>query len=234
MAPRNSGDYPYESLEAVESLATKLNDICPSPESGAVVLSRSPLLDSKTIDYSANLPGNMRIIENSLGYIPNMHLGLETLSSSSYLFIRALKSLGAANIVLYMPAAPLGDGLPPVVAVEDHIDMLSRPPHIGVEPAGWEERFFPMKQAYDLERALGAMERAGLPKRHEILIGVALGQFDTQAGREAARRMGAGLISVHLFGQCLVARRAGMNVVGFAETAGVDPETIGLLVSRAL
>jgi hypothetical protein len=78
------------------------------------------------------------------------------------------------------------------------------------------------------------MERTSLPPRSGILLGVAFGQFDTPAGREAAVRMGAALISVHIFGQCLIAKRAGMNVVGFAETAGVDPETIGRLVGRSL
>ena len=234
MADVKRAKYPYDSNEAVETLAATLNDICPSPRSGAVVLSHSPLLDTKTQDYCTDLPGNVTIIENHLAYMPNIQIGLDALASSTYLFIRAIKGIGGANIVLYMPAAPLVEDLPPVVAVEDHINMLARPPHVGVEPASWEEQFFPMNKAYDPVNALRAMEIAGLPLVSGILLGVGAGQFDTVAGREAAKCFGANLISVHIFGQCLIAKRAGMNVVGFAETSGIDPEIIGGLISRAL
>jgi hypothetical protein len=227
-------EYPYDLTEAVENTAIKLGEICPTTQSGAVVYSRSPLISKTGEDYGAGLPGRVEIIENSLVYIPDSKIGLKALSSSAYLFIKAIKAAGAASVVLYMPAAALERDLPPVVAIEDQIDMLSRPPHVGVDPAGWEERFFPMNEAYDLETALEALKRVGLPDSSGILLGVALGQFDTPAGRVAASRMGAHLISVHIVGECLIAKRAGLNVIGFAETAGVDPETIGGLISAAL
>jgi hypothetical protein len=234
MGKKTEKEYPYDSTEAVEKTASKLSEICSSPESGAVILSRSPLLDSKDHDYGVGLPGNLRIIENNPAYIPNVSRGFATISSSSYLFIRALKAAGARDILLYMPALPLGEDLPPVVAIEDQIDMLSRPPHTGVDPAEWEERFFAMNKAYDIDRAMRALKDAGLQQKSGILLGVGPGQFDTPAGREAARRIGGNLMSVYICPQCLIAKRAGLNVTGFAETAGIDPETIGHLISRAL
>jgi purine nucleoside phosphorylase len=91
-----------------------------------------------------------------------------------------------------------------------------------------------MNEAYDIESALKALKRSGLPEASGVLLGVGIGQFDTPAGRAAASRFGAQLISVHIFTECLIAKRTGLNVVGFAETAGVDPETIGGLISAAL
>jgi len=227
-------EYPYDLTEVVETTAIRLGEICPAIQSGAVVFSRSPLIGPKGDDYGAGLPGRIEVIENSLVYIPSSQIGLRALSTSSYLFIRALQVAGATGIVLYMPAAALSDNLPAIVAIKDHIDMLAHPPHVGVEPAAWEEQFFPMNEAYELDTALQALKRTGLPEASGVLLGVGIGQFDTPAGRAAASRMGAQLISVHIFTECLIAKRAGLNVIGFAETAGVDPETIGGLISAAL
>ncbi len=234
MRKKSEKQYPYESTEAVAKAASKLTDICASPESGAVILSRSPLLDSKHNDYGVGLPGNIRIIENSLAYIPDPTRGYATISSSTFLFIRSLRAAGATDVVLCMPAVALDENLPAVVAIEDQVDMLSRPPHTGVDPAEWEERFFAMNSAYDIDRAMKALADAGLPAKSGILLGVGPAQFDTPAGHEAARRIGASLMSVHIAAQCLIAKRAGLKVTGFAETARVDPETIGLIISRAL
>jgi len=234
MKRKSKSEYPYESREAVESLGTKLDEICPSPKSGAIVLSHSPLLDAKKENFGTSLPGSVRIIESNLAFMPDPRISLTSLTSSTYLFIRAIKSIGAANIVLYMPVIPLDRKLPPVVAIEDHISMVSHPPHVGVQPADWEEQFFPMNSAYDAIEALRAMEIAKLPLASGTLLGVGVGQLDTVAGQEAAKRMGAHLISVHIFGQCLVAKRSGMRVIGFAETSGIDPEIIGGLLGRVL
>ena len=227
-------EYPYDSAEAVVNIGLKLGEICAACQAGAVIYGRSPILKKRGEDYGVGLPGSIEVIENSLVYVPDKGIPFRTLTSSAFLFIRALQSTGAARVVIYMPASPLVSGMTPVVAISDHIDMLSRPPHVGVEPMGSEERFFPMNDAYNIDAALRALKHAGLPETSGVLIGVGIGQLDTPAGRSAALRMGANLMSVHIFGECLIAKRAGMEVVGFAETARVDPETIGGLISAAL
>ena len=221
--------YPYESEEEVEILARELSDLCKNPQSAIIQLVSKPEITGHGLSVKG-LPGNIAagFEENAptnLIYMPHSDISLTAHNSPSYLFIRAVRGLGAETLVLYMPAIPLVENFPDVVAISDHINMLSRPPHFGVDPSNGEEMFFPMNDAYDTASAMGALEGMGYERKSGILLGAAPGQFSTNAGHEAARKLGADLISPYIFGQCLIAKRAKMKVIAFAETGEceIDP-----------
>jgi hypothetical protein len=226
--------FPWDSEDAVRNMGIRLAEACPGIETAAIVMSRNDAIARSGKELGIGLPGNADIVGSALLYFPQENLGLAALNSSNYLLIRALKSAGGKNIVLYMPALPLDEGLPGIVAVRDHIDMLSRPPHRGVDPLEGEERFFPMNDAYDINTARAAMDKTGLAQSDGVLLGVGPGQFDSPAGRESAKHLGAGLMSLHIFTECLVARRAKLNVIACAETSWVAADTIVNLINASI
>ncbi len=205
MENSNEKIYRYESEEEVEKLARELSDICKNPQSAIIQLVGKPEITDHGLSVNG-LPGNIdsgfeENAQTNLIYMPHSDISFAAKNSSSYLFIRAIRKLGAETLVLYMPAVPLLESIPDVVAISDHINMLSRPPHFGVDPSNGEEMFFPMNDAYDTAAAMGALEGTGYEKKSGVLLGAAPGQFNTSAGREAARKLGADLISPYIFGQ---------------------------------
>lgn len=135
--------------------------------------------------------------------------------------VRVLRELGAGTIVTAGPARsahPLwerGD----VALVSDHVNLTGDNPLVGPNVEAQGPRFPDMSDAYDealRRRARDAALEIGLPLREGVFAAVAGPGAETPAEGRMLRRAGADLVGSSAVPEVIVARHAGMRVLGTA------------------
>ncbi len=146
--------------------------------------------------------------------------------------IRTLAALGCTTVLLTNAAGSLEPGMPPgsLMLISDHLNITQRTPLHG-EPGA--SRFIDMGHAYDTtlrDQAAAAAEGAGI-ELHEGIYAWVLGpQFETPAEIRMLRLLGAQAVGMSTVPETILARHAGLKVLGLAMLtnmgAGMAAETL--------
>jgi len=142
--------------------------------------------------------------------------------------VRTLARMGVTTLVVTNAAGSLDPAIPPgaLMLITDHLNMAQRSPLVG---EGGVERFVDMRDAYaPALRAIarGAARRIGL-SLHEGVYAWMLGpQFETPAEIRMLQLLGAQAVGMSTVPEVILARRAGMSVLGLSMitnlAAGLD------------
>ena len=132
--------------------------------------------------------------------------------------IRTLAALGCKAVLLTNAAGSLEPGMPPgsLMLISDHLNIVQRTP-LHDEPGS--ARFIDMVNAYDStlrDQAASAAEAAGI-ELHEGIYAWVLGpQFETPAEIRMLRLLGAQAVGMSTVPETILARHAGLKVLGLS------------------
>ena len=133
--------------------------------------------------------------------------------------VRVLRALGATVLVAsnacggMRPEWAAGD----VVLLSDHINLLGDNPLIGPHDATLGQRFPDMSEPYDgVLRVLARRVAAdhGIPLREGVYVAVSGPSLETRAEYRMLRTLGADIVGMSTVPEVIVARQAGMRVLG--------------------
>jgi purine-nucleoside phosphorylase len=133
--------------------------------------------------------------------------------------IRTLKAIGVTTVILTNAAGSLDAAMRPgsLMLIDDHLNLVQRTP-LFEEPGN--DRFVNMEDAYDRAlrgQAQAAVAAAGLPLLHEGVYAWMLGpQFETPAEIRMLQRLGAHAVGMSTVAETILARHAGMKVLGLS------------------
>ena len=132
--------------------------------------------------------------------------------------LRVLRALGCEVLVQTNAAGSVDPTLGPgrLMLIDDHINLSQRSPLIGAPVA---DRFIGMTDAYDpaLRRhAQAVAERMGQALPEGVYLWFVGPQFETPAEIRMARTLGARAIGMSTVPETIVARHAGLRVLGLS------------------
>ena len=135
--------------------------------------------------------------------------------------VRTLAGLGCRTLVVTNAAGSLDRQMPPgaVMAIADHINMSGANPLAATHKEAHGPRFVPMNDAYDPELrrvAHAAADEAGIALHEGVYLGVLGPSFETPAEIRAFRLLGADAVGMSTVAEVIVARQAGMRVLGLS------------------
>jgi len=146
--------------------------------------------------------------------------------------IRSLAAWGVQTLVLTNAAGSLDPAMPPgsLMLITDHLNLPQRSPL-------WDERddrrFVDMTDAYDpalRARALAVSVRQGLGLHQGVYAWAVGPQFETPAEIRMLRLLGAQAVGMSTVPETIVARHAGLRVLGLSMVtnmaAGLSAETL--------
>jgi len=142
--------------------------------------------------------------------------------------IRVMRELGAEYLVVsnacggMNPLWEEGD----LVLLSDHINLMGDNPLVGPNLDEHGPRFPDMSEAYDAElreMARSAAAEEGLTLREGVYVAVTGPNLETAAEYRMLRRIGADVVGMSTVPEVIVARHAGMRVLG-----------VGILTDKAL
>lgn len=137
------------------------------------------------------------------------------------LLLRAVLALGPRTMIVTNAAGGLdpsydaGD----VMLITDHLNLSGDSPLFGPNLDRFGERFPAMTDAYDpalCAAAVEASERAGMPLRQGVYVMLSGPAYETRAEMRMLRDLGADAVGMSTAHETIVARHAGVAVVGFS------------------
>ena len=142
-------------------------------------------------------------------------------ASAIKLPVRVLKALGCKTLIVTNAAGSLRSEIGPgsVVLIEDHINMLGANPLIGPNEPDAGPRFPDMTEAYSKawrNRIQAVAKRAGVELPTGVYLATPGPSFETPAEIRAFKALGADLVGMSTVPEVIVARHAGMDVIGFS------------------
>lgn len=142
--------------------------------------------------------------------------------------IRVLAGWGARILVVTNAAGGLDPALRggDLLLIDDHINFTGSNPLVGPNDELLGPRFPDMASAYDPAlRSLAARMAAqeGIPLRRGVYIGVLGPSYETPAELAAFRQWGAHAVGMSTVHEVIVARHAGLRVLGIAVITNVVP-----------
>jgi purine-nucleoside phosphorylase len=160
--------------------------------------------------------------------------------------VRVLRELGAKTLVVSNACGGMradwraGD----IMLIADHINLLGDSPLIGANDDALGPRFPDMSEPYDA--SLRAVARAvaaerGITLREGVYVAVAGPNLETRAEYRMLRTLGADVVGMSTVPEVIVAKHAGMGVLGFSMITdmclpdALEPATLDkiLAVARA-
>ncbi len=137
------------------------------------------------------------------------------------LLLRAVLALGAETLVVTNAAGGLDPSYEPgdVMLIADHINLSGDNPLFGPNLDRFGARFPAMIDAYDADlRALAraAGDRAGVSLREGVYIMLSGPAYETRAEMRMLRGLGANAVGMSTAHEVIVARHAGVRVLGFS------------------
>ena len=135
--------------------------------------------------------------------------------------VRVMSSLGAETLILTNAAGGMNPEfeLADVVAISDHINLLSDNPLRGPNDDSLGPRFPDMCDPYDpalIQVASECASELGWKLKSGVFVAVAGPNLETRAEYRMLRRLGADLVGMSTVPECLVARHMSMKVLGFS------------------
>lgn len=135
--------------------------------------------------------------------------------------VRVLRALGASMLVV----SNVSGGLHPLwsagelVVISDHINLLGDNPLIGPNLDSQGPRFPDMSDAYDASLRAIALEEAlrlGIQVREGVYVAVPGPSLETAAEYRMLRTIGADIVGMSTVPEVIVARHAGLRVLGLS------------------
>jgi len=135
--------------------------------------------------------------------------------------VRVMESLGAELLIVsnacggLNPHYRLGD----IVVIDDHINLMSGNPLIGVNDDALGPRFPDMSAPYDralIDRALEIARRENFAAHRGVYVAVTGPNLETRAEYRFLRTIGADVVGMSTVPEVLVAVHAGMRVLGLS------------------
>ncbi len=135
--------------------------------------------------------------------------------------IRVMQELGVEVLIITNASGGLNPDFEVgrVMLVRDIINFMGDNPLIGPNVDEWGPRFPDMSEPFDLElleKAKVASKELGIGVYEGVYIGVAGPNFETPAELRMMRRFGADSVGMSTVPEVIVARHAGIKVIGFA------------------
>jgi purine-nucleoside phosphorylase len=149
--------------------------------------------------------------------------------------IRVMKALGVESLLVTNAAGGVNTSFEPgnLMLMQDHINMMYRNPLIGPNDAELGERFPDMSTAYDAElRQLAekVAEQQGITLRKGVYAGVLGPSYETPAEIRMIRAVGGDAVGMSTVPEVIVARHAGIRVLGIScitnMAAGILPQPL--------
>jgi purine-nucleoside phosphorylase len=135
--------------------------------------------------------------------------------------MRVFSRLGVRAAILTNAAGGInleyGQGA--LVVIKDHINLQGANPLVGAEDERFGPRFIDMTEAYyKLYRRLTveAGKRLGLELKEGVYVGLLGPSYETPAEIRFLRTIGADLVGMSTIAEVIVARQAGMKVLGIS------------------
>ena len=140
---------------------------------------------------------------------------------ASTLLLRAVIALGIETLVLTNAAGGLEPAFDPgdVMLITDHLNLSGDNPLRGPNLDRFGPRFPPMTDAYDPGLRAAALEsasRSGVALRDGVYVMLAGPSYETRAEMRMLRGLGAQAVGMSTAHEVIVARHAGVRVLGFS------------------
>jgi purine-nucleoside phosphorylase len=137
------------------------------------------------------------------------------------LLLRAVIALGPRTLIVTNAAGGLNPEYEPgdVMLISDHLNLSGDNPLFGPNLDRFGPRFPPMTDAYDPRlraAATDASERTGVPLRQGIYVMLPGPSYETRAEMRMFRGLGADAVGMSTAHEVIVARHAGIDVLGFS------------------
>jgi purine-nucleoside phosphorylase len=137
------------------------------------------------------------------------------------ILLRAVLSLGVETLVVTNAAGGLDPAFDPgdVMLITDQINLSGDNPLLGPNLDRFGARFPPMTDAYDpaLRRtALESAQRTGVSLRQGVYLMLSGPSYETRAEMRMLRTLGADAVGMSTAHEVIVARHAGVRVLGFS------------------
>ena len=135
--------------------------------------------------------------------------------------VRVMRAMGAEWLIVTNAVGGLnpnyrgGD----IMVIEDHINLMTDNPLIGVNDDRLGPRFPDMSQAYDLEMvkaALGIARQGDFVAHQGVLVSVTGPNLETRAEYRFLRMIGADVVGMSTVPEVITAVHCGLRVVGFS------------------
>lgn len=139
----------------------------------------------------------------------------------STLLLRAALALGPRTLVLTNAAGGLNPEFEPgdLMLIGDHLNLSADNPLRGPNLDRFGPRFPPMTDAYDPElraAARDAAARTGVPLHEGVYVMLAGPSYETRAEMRMLRGLGGDAVGMSTAHETIVARHAGVRVLGFS------------------
>jgi purine-nucleoside phosphorylase len=149
--------------------------------------------------------------------------------------VRVMKELGVNTLFLTNAAGGLNPSFVAgdVMLITDQINLLGMTgtnPLLGPNDEALGERFPNMSSIYDLELAAQARQAAaqgGVTLREGVYIGISGPSFESPAEIRMLRGWGGDAVGMSTVAEAVVARHAGMRVLGLSSITNVAIDTVG-------
>lgn len=141
-------------------------------------------------------------------------------------YVRVLKELGVPTLVVTNAAGGLQAGMQPgdIMLITDHINMMGDNPLLGPNREEWGPRFPDMTHPYHPAYCKLAKETAaelGITLREGVYCVLSGPNYETQAEIKMLKILGADAVGMSTVPEVLVARQAGLKVLGFSAITDV-------------
>jgi purine-nucleoside phosphorylase len=135
--------------------------------------------------------------------------------------VRVMKALGAHSLVVTNSCGGIHTRFHPgdLMLINDHINMMGNSPLIGPNDERLGERFPPMSDAYNVayrRLAHAVARKAGVTLKEGIYCALTGPAYETPAEIRFFERGGADAVGMSTVPEVLVARHAGLEVLGIA------------------
>ena len=238
-----------EAVEYIRSCTRYTPDIGLVLGSGLSALAER-VADADVIPYediphfaASTVPGHAgRLVVGILSGVPVMLLQGRTHFYEGYstgaitLPIRVMQFLGVGTLIVTNAAGGIRSGLATgdLMAISDHINlvgMAGQNPLRGPNDASFGVRFPSMAPAYDpalLALADEVAREQELALQHGVYVMVAGPSFETPAEIRFLRAMGADAVGMSTAPEVVVARHAGMRVLGISLISNVAVDSVDI------